>query len=148
MWAEALAAQVPAATLEGAGLAVRRDSGTRPLTEWLRFGGIGLDTLAPWLPAGLEARDEVGQELAEDAAYAPYLARQDSELRELRASEAVHLGPDFPYAGVPGLSNEMTERLSGARPENLAAAGRVAGITPAALSAVLVFARRRQRQAA
>lgn len=148
VWAEALAAQVPAATLEGAGLAVRRDSGTRPLTEWLRFGGIGLDTLAPWLPAGLEARDEVGQELAEDAAYAPYLARQDSELRELRASEAVHLGPDFPYAGVPGLSNEMTERLSGARPENLAAAGRVAGITPAALSAVLVFARRRQRQAA
>ncbi|MGB5779884.1 MAG: tRNA uridine-5-carboxymethylaminomethyl(34) synthesis enzyme MnmG, partial [Allopontixanthobacter sediminis] len=65
-----------------------------------------------------------------------------------RASEAVTLGPDFPYDSVPGLSNEMTERLTKARPENLAAAGRVAGITPAALSAVLVFARRRERQAA
>lgn len=147
-WTEALAAQVSAVELEEAGLPVRRDNGTKPLTEWLRFGGIALETVAQWLPHGLVSSDEVGQEIAEDAAYAPYLARQDSELRDLRASEAVHLGADFPYGDVPGLSNEMTERLSNARPENLAAAGRVAGITPAALSAVLVFARRRERKAA
>ena len=147
-WANALNARISAVELESAGLPVRRDNGTKPLTEWLRFGGITLDSLAPWLPSMLDAGDEAGQEIAEDAAYAPYLARQDSELRELRASEAVHLGPDFPYGAVPGLSNEMTERLSNARPENLAAAGRVAGITPAALSAVLVFARRRESQAA
>lgn len=147
-WANALAAQISATELESAGLPVRRDNGNKPMTEWLRFGGISLDTLKPWLPGGLDTNDEVGQEVAEDAAYAPYLARQESELRELRASEAVHLGMDFPYGSVPGLSNEMTERLSNARPENLAAAGRVAGITPAALSAVLVFARRRERQTA
>ena len=148
LWADALSAKVPAAELESAGLPVRRDNGTKPMTEWLRFGGISLEKLAPWLPPVLDPTDDTGQELAEDAAYAPYLARQDSELRELRASEAVHLGADFPYSAVPGLSNEMTERLSSARPENLAAAGRVPGITPAALSAVLVFARRRERQAA
>lgn len=147
-WAEAIAAEVSAVELETSGLPVRRDNGTKPISEWLCFGGITLETLEPWLPDGLEPMDEVGQELAEDAAYAPYLIRQDSELRELRASEAVTLGPDFPYDSVPGLSNEMTERLTKARPENLAAAGRVAGITPAALSAVLVFARRRERQAA
>lgn len=147
-WTGALAAEISAAELESAGLPVRRDNGAKPMTEWLRFGGISLDTLAPWLPIGLHSLDEVGQEIAEDAAYAPYLARQDSELRELRASEAVQLGANFPYNAVPGLSNEMTERLTKARPENLAAAGRVAGITPAALSAVLVFARRRARQAA
>jgi len=45
---------------------------------------------------------------------------------------------------VPGLSNEMVERLTVAKPPNLAAAGRVPGITPAALSALLVHARRRQ----
>jgi tRNA uridine 5-carboxymethylaminomethyl modification enzyme len=147
-WTNALAAQISATELERAGLPVRRDNGNKPMTEWLRFGGISLDTLKPWLPGGLDTNDEVGQEVAEDAAYAPYLSRQESELRELRASEAVHLGMDFPYGSVPGLSNEMTERLSNARPENLAAAGRVAGITPAALSAVLVFARRRERQTA
>lgn len=147
-WSNALAKELSAVELEGAGFPVRRDSGTKPLTEWLRFGGIELATLAPWLPDDLTVGDEVGQEIAEDATYAPYLARQDSELRELRASEGVLLGASFPYEMVPGLSNEMTERLLNARPENLAAAGRMAGITPAALSAVLVFARRREQQAA
>jgi tRNA uridine 5-carboxymethylaminomethyl modification enzyme len=82
-------------------------------------------------------------ELAEDAAYAPYLARQDAELRDLRASEGLHLGDGFPFAEVPGLSNEMVERLSLASPGDLAAAGRVRGVTPAALAALLVHARRR-----
>ncbi len=147
-WTSALATRISAAELDSAGLPIRRDNGTMPLSEWLRFGGITLDRLAPWLPGLPDADEEVGLELAEDAVYAPYLARQDRELRELRASEAVPLGPDFPYAAVPGLSNEMTERLTNARPQNLAAAGRVAGITPAAMSAVLVFARRRERQTA
>ncbi|HEX7751151.1 MAG TPA: tRNA uridine-5-carboxymethylaminomethyl(34) synthesis enzyme MnmG, partial [Novosphingobium sp.] len=84
----------------------------------------------------------LAEEAAEDAAYAPYLARQDSELRELRASEALPLGDAFPYGEIPGLSREMVERLARARPATLAAAGRVAGITPAALAALLVHARR------
>lgn len=147
-WIEALGRRVSAAELEQGGLPVRRDNGTKPLSEWLRFGGIELTTIAPWLPPELSPLDPIGEEMAEDAAYAPYLARQDSELRDMRASEAVRLGPDFPYREVPGLSNEMIERLTSARPENLAAAGRVPGITPAALSAVLIFARRRERIAA
>jgi len=146
-WEGALAREVSAVELAEADLPVRRDGGTKPLSEWLRFGGIELETLAPWLGVGQDTDDEIGKEIAEDAAYAPYLARQDSELRELRASEAVTLGPDFPYDLVPGLSNEMTERLSSAQPENLAAAGRVSGITPAAMSAVLVFARKRRVEA-
>ena len=85
--------------------------------------------------------------MAEDAAYAPYLARQDAELRDLRASEAVEIDANFPFREVPGLSNEMVERLEAAKPPSLAAAGRVPGITPAALSALLVHARRRQRAA-
>ena len=86
---------------------------------------------------------DLAAEVAEDAAYAPYLARQDSELRELRAGEALPLGDDFPYEAIPGLSREMVERLSKARPATLASAGRVPGITPAALAALLVHARRR-----
>ena len=89
----------------------------------------------------------LADELVEDAAYAPYLARQDAELRDLRSSEALALAPDFPYAEVPGLSNEMVERLSSSRPRNLAAAGRVRGITPAALAALLVHAKRRNQAA-
>jgi tRNA uridine 5-carboxymethylaminomethyl modification enzyme len=133
---------VASSALAEQGLPVRSDAGRLPLREWLRFGGVDIDGLSPWIdPATLADRDLV-DEVAEDAAYAPYLARQDNELRDLRASEALQLGDLFPYGEIAGLSREMVERLSRARPATLAAAGRVPGVTPAALAALLVHARR------
>lgn len=132
-----------AKTLSEAGLPVRRDTGDKAVAEWLRHDGVGLSDLAQWLEVELDPADPLAEEMAEDAAYAPYLARQEAELRDLRASEALALGADFPFAEVPGLSNEMIERLGAAQPATLAAAGRIAGITPAALSALLVHAKRR-----
>ena len=131
-----------AGELAAANLPVRVDAGRLPLREWLRFGGVTLASLAPWIEADALADADLAGEVAEDAAYAPYLARQDSELRELRASEALPLGDDFAYDTIPGLSREMVERLNRARPGSLAAAGRVPGVTPAALAALLVHARR------
>lgn len=128
--------------LVDAGLPVRRDLGDKSIAEWLRHDGVTLEALTPWL-GDVTALDPIlADEMAEDAAYSPYLARQDSELRDLRASEALQLAADFPYAQVPGLSNEMVERLTRAAPSTLAAAGRVPGVTPAGLSALLVHARR------
>jgi tRNA uridine 5-carboxymethylaminomethyl modification enzyme len=142
-WVKGLAREVPAAELVEGGLSVRRDAGRKPLAEWLRYPEVEIEALAPWIEQGLDPTSELALEIAEDAAYAPYLERQEGELRDLRASEAVALGEGFPFASVPGLSNEMIERLAVARPATLAAAGRVRGITPAALAALLVFARRR-----
>ena len=144
----ALDTNVTSNALTLAGLPVRADTGRLPLREWLRFGGVDLGSLAPWiaaedLAAAHAADPELAGEVAEDAAYAPYLARQDNELRDLRAAELLPLGDDFPYGDIPGLSREMVERLTRARPATLAAAGRVPGITPAALAALLVHARRR-----
>ena len=83
------------------------------------------------------------EELEEDARYAPYLARQDAELRDLRAGEALPLDDRLDYSTLAGLSREMAERLGAARPATLGAAGRVAGVTPAALAVLLVHARQR-----
>jgi tRNA uridine 5-carboxymethylaminomethyl modification enzyme len=77
-----------------------------------------------------------------DRLYAPYLERQEREWEAVRRDSRVWLGGAFNYASVPGLSNEMVERLSTARPETLDQASRVAGVTPAALSALYVAASR------
>ena len=141
-WGEALAVRVTGTEMRLAGLTVREDAGRLSLAEWLRFPNVGLDGVSAFLPDDLDKESELAGELAEDCAYAPYLDRQEGELRDLRASEALKLQPDFPYRDIPGLSNEMVERLSQARPRDLAAAGRVRGITPAALAVVLVHARK------
>ncbi|MDY7096872.1 MAG: tRNA uridine-5-carboxymethylaminomethyl(34) synthesis enzyme MnmG [Pseudomonadota bacterium] len=138
--------RLSAKLLADAGLNVRRDGGEKPVHEWLRHEAIGLEALSQWLGEDLEDDRSLAAEMAEDAAYAPYLARQDAELQDLRASEGLKLPDDFPYAEIPGLSNEMIERLSVASPPTLAAAGRVPGVTPAALAALLVHARRLENE--
>jgi tRNA uridine 5-carboxymethylaminomethyl modification enzyme len=83
------------------------------------------------------------EELLEDLRYAPYVARQERELTRLRSDEMVLIPHHVDYAKVGGLSNEMIERLSAARPRTLGAAARIRGVTPAALAAILVHCRRR-----
>lgn len=146
-WNIALEGHVSAVELSDAGLPVRRDAGRKMLRDWLAFPEITISDLVPWMSDGFDPQSPLADELAEDASYAPYLARQDAELRDLRSSEALELGGSFPFGEVPGLSNEMVERLSAAQPRNLAAAGRVRGITPAALAALLVHAKRRSQAA-
>ncbi|MBX9859037.1 MAG: tRNA uridine-5-carboxymethylaminomethyl(34) synthesis enzyme MnmG [Sphingomonas sp.] len=107
--------------------------------DWLRFPGVGLGHVAPELAAQYDTA--LLAEIAEDARYAPHLDRQANEIALLRREESVPL-PPLDYAAIPGLSAEMVERLSVAAPPTLAAAGRIRGITPAALSAILLHSRR------
>jgi tRNA uridine 5-carboxymethylaminomethyl modification enzyme len=136
----ALQREVGSAELARAGLRVRRDAGRKALAEWLRFD-LSLEELSPWIDRKLDLSSELVSEMAEDALYEPYLQRQEAELRDMRLSAAVPLH-QLAYAEVPGLSREMVERLDASRPATLADAGRVRGITPAALAAILVHARR------
>ncbi len=137
-------------TLIKAGIDVKRDAGKLSLFEWLRFPTVDLALLLD-VPAA--ARDSIPREtriwtadvvaeLEQDGRYAPYLERQAGELRDLAANEQIGLPADLDYGGIAGLSNEMVERLEAARPDSLAAAGRVRGITPAALATILVHAKR------
>lgn len=140
-WAEALGTEISAVALADAGYPIRRDAGRKTAADWLRFD-IALDTLRNWLPPELDTGTEVAFEVAEDALYAPYLERQEAELRDMRASAGVSL-THVDFSSVPGLSREMIERLENARPATLADAGRIRGLTPAALAAILVHARRK-----
>jgi tRNA uridine 5-carboxymethylaminomethyl modification enzyme len=136
---------VPVTTADYAaiGLALPGDGIVRRRIELLRYPDMSMARLAMLAPE-LEAIDRaILSEIAEDAHYAPYIARQDAELRSLAANEAILLDPALDYAAIGGLSREMVERLTKARPETLGQAGRIDGVTPAALTAIMVHSRRR-----
>ena len=137
-----LAAKHSAAQIAGVGGAVRQDGSRRTLFEWTRFPDL-TDVALALAPSLAAADADLRDEILEDAHYAPYLERQDADIAALRKYEEIRIPHGFDYAGVGGLSLEMRERLSAARPDTLAAAGRVGGITPAALAAIMVRLKRR-----
>lgn len=138
-----LASRYGAATLVAAGAGVRDDGVKRTLVEWLRFPEVDADSLCRILPE-LQASPRIELERAvQDHRYAPYVARQLGEIVRLHSDEAVSIPADLDFRDIAGLSNEMVERLAMARPATLGAASRIRGITPAALAAILVHARRK-----
>lgn len=128
------------------GLDVKRDAGRMPLYDWLRFPTVTVrDLLTVSRETDWEGDEALLDELEQDGRYAPYIERQENEIREIAANEKIVLPAWIDYRSIAGLSNEMVERLDAARPENLAAAARVRGITPAALVAIMVHAKRAQQ---
>lgn len=126
----------------GVAISAGDSGGRRPLFDWLRFGGIDRAALRRLESRLAPIADDVLDELIVDGAYAPYVERQERDVRRMRVDEAVAIPPGFDFRSVGGLSNEMVERLEAARPLTLGAAARVRGITPAAVAAILVHARR------
>lgn len=102
----------------------------KPLADWARREDL-FPKVAAILGSGAAAKEAL-----DDAVYAPYLERQQAEERARGKDKLVAFPEDFAFDGVPGLSNEMRERLEAVRPANLDQASRISGITPAALSAL------------
>jgi tRNA uridine 5-carboxymethylaminomethyl modification enzyme len=132
---------------------VRRDAERRTFIERLqgsfnkgtngeRQSHYDLIRTANRLPEGEGVHPALYSEVIEDARYAPYVARQEAEVRAMRSSEGVALPRSMDYGAIPGLSNEMVERLRAAQPATLGAAERIRGITPAALSTIMIHAKR------
>ena len=95
--------------------------------------------LFPWLR---DLPSDVAVQLEAEALYAPYLRRQDAERRLIEREERLVIPQGLDFSAVPGLSREMQQRLAGTRPATLGSAGRVPGITPAAIAALAMHLRR------
>lgn len=106
------------------------DTSVKSLSEWVRRDDLTREVRA------LLPENRAVEEVIDDAVYAPYLDRQASELRARHRDRATPIPSDFDFHLVPGLSNEMCERMSKAGPVNLDQASRITGVTPAALSAL------------
>jgi tRNA uridine 5-carboxymethylaminomethyl modification enzyme len=131
------------------GLMVNRDGRRRTAFELLSFPDISLDRLIAVWPqiGGLEPR--IASQLEVDARYAAYLRRQDEDVAQLKRDEAIRIPSDFDYSGIPSLSAEVRQKLVQHRPATLAQAGRIEGVTPAALLTLLARLKtRRDRKSA
>ena len=86
---------------------------------------------------------QVAEQVAIQAKYAGYIDRQQDDIDRLRRYEHTTLPVDLDFNAVDGLSNEVKQKLSTARPDTLARAGRIPGVTPAAISLLLIYLKRR-----
>ena len=133
--------------LAAAGLAVNQDGLPRDVLEVMGLPAAddgALDRAFPWLR---DLAPPVRAQLRAEALYAPYLHRQAAEFAALEREERLRIPPDLDFGLVGGLSTEMRGRLGVARPATLGAAGRVPGVTPAALVALAGHLRRRHASA-
>lgn len=130
------------AALSEFGITVNQDGRRRSVLEVLALPGIEtgrIEAAFPWL---LGLTPAIRAQLEAEALYAPYLRRQEAERRLLEREEKAAIAATLDFDAVDGLSAEMRQRLKAARPATLGAAGRVQGVTPAALAALAVHLRR------
>jgi len=114
------------------------------LFDLLRRPAVSYGALARWMPEGLAAPDtDVAQQVEISAKYAGYIERQRDEVERQLAQENVALPDDIDYASVRGLSREAQQKLSQHRPGTVGQASRIQGITPAAISLLLVHLKRK-----
>lgn len=88
----------------------------------------------------------IGWQVEIDAKYAGYIDRQHAEIQRLRSQEATPIPTDFDYGAVSGLSNEVRQKLSAAAPDTLGRAARIPGVTPAAISLLSIYLKKRAPQ--
>jgi tRNA uridine 5-carboxymethylaminomethyl modification enzyme len=124
------------------GLSLNRDGQRRSAFELLSYPDVGLGEVGRIWPDFLEVPADIGGQLEIEAKYAVYLDRQASEVAAFKRDETFEIPERIDYAAVPGLSNEVRQKLSAARPRTLGQAGRLDGITPAALMLLAAYVRR------
>ncbi len=121
------------------GISVTLDGGRRSAWQMLGYDGVTVARLAQEWPELRTIAPAVARQLGNDGRYQFYLERQAADVAALRRDQALRLPGDLDYRSVPCLSAEVRSKLEAARPATLAAAARVPGVTPAALTALLGY---------
>jgi tRNA uridine 5-carboxymethylaminomethyl modification enzyme len=127
------------------GVAVNQDGRRRNAFDLLALPGVTLGTLAGVWPEAAAFRCDIAEQLEIEALYAGYLDRQEADIVAFRKDESLRLAPDLPYGEITALSHEVRLKLAEARPATLGAAGRIEGVTPAALAVLLAWLRKQAR---
>ena len=129
--------------LKAAGLSVNQDGQRRSIADLLAYPDVDMDALAPVFPeiASLSTRSREYAEI--HAVYRGYLERQAEDIAAFQRDRGLRIPDELDFDAIGGLSNEVREKLSAARPETLGHAADLEGVTPGALMAVLAHLRKR-----
>lgn len=129
---------------ESHGLTINKDGRRRTAMELLSYPNIDSDQLAKIWPEVSEYSAEILEQVEKDARYEHYIKRQASDVATLKKDANLKIPDDFSFDNIPGLSNELRDKLKHSRPEDLGQAGRIDGMTPAALTLLLLKIKRNQ----
>jgi tRNA uridine 5-carboxymethylaminomethyl modification enzyme len=121
-----------------AGIEVNQDGARRSGMEVFSFPAVEVADLVRVNPSLADIDAGTMAQLKRDATYVNYIARQARDVEMLRRDEAVAIPQTFDYGAIDGLSSELKTKLTAARPDTLAQASRIEGMTPAALSLILI----------
>ena len=129
---------------EVVGLRAATDNPT--LMVWLRRPEAKIVQLERWISGQIGSTPLGGvlTTIETESKYAGYIAQQGRQIRQLEDSEGGHIPVDFSFDRIPGLSNEVQQKLSRVRPTTLGQAGRIPGVTPAAVAVLDVYLSLRQ----
>jgi tRNA uridine 5-carboxymethylaminomethyl modification enzyme len=125
------------------GVAVNRDGQRRSAFDLLAYPHLGLADIARIWPAFGELAPDIAAQLEIDAKYAVYLDRQAEDVAAYRRDESLALPDDLDFQQISGLSSEMKHKFTAFRPRTVGQAGRLDGVTPAALTLLAAHVRRR-----
>lgn len=124
------------------GLQINQDGQPRSAMNLLSYAGVDLKRLAAIWPQLDQFSPMIAEQVEIDAQYNIYLQRQEADISAFRKDEALHLPADLDYASIVGLSIEVRHKLAAASPATLGQASRLEGITPAALTTLLMHVKK------
>ena len=113
------------------------------LLEMLRRPEVDVQRLLQFYEGGEGVPEQVGEQVEIQAKYAGYIVRQQTDIDKALRYDHLRLPESMDYTGVPGLSNEVSQKLKTQRPETLGQASRIPGMTPAAISLLLVYLKKK-----
>ena len=130
------------------GIKINRDGVRRSVVDVLGYPNVNMCLVAKIWPEMIGLPRVVAEQIEIMGRYAGYLDRQETDIRVFRSDESLLIPDNIDFDLIGGLSNEIRSKLKSTRPTTLGAAARISGVTPAALTALLGFVRRKARDAA
>ena len=130
------------------GLSLNKDGQRRTAFELLSYPYVTTSDLEKIWPRFGDFAPNIAEQIEIDAKYDVYLSRQAADIAAYRRDESFELPDDFDYAALPGLSNEMKQKLQTQRPRTIGHASRIDGVTPAALTLLVAHVRRGKKKSA